>query len=176
MQSIDFIVAATTCSKPRRSRRTARCRAWPADALLVEGHSLRFSPPITSPMQCSATVEILAIVSGAAGFGIIPVWGFGEVHRLETSGHCRGRTPVRLFPDGDASRHRSLRRDQARASRRRSHRQGVAPVYSAYARISGDPAFAGRQGDHQALLRPLFMLSFWLTTIWPKMASLARAA
>ena len=41
-----------------------------------------------------------------------------------------------------------------------AHRQGVAPVYNAYARVSGDPAFAGRQGDYQALLRPLFMLSF----------------
>src|SRR5437868_94345 len=41
-----------------------------------------------------------------------------------------------------------------------AHRQGVAPVYNAYARVTGDPAFAGRQGDHQALLRPLFMLSF----------------
>ena len=37
-----------------------------------------------------------------------------------------------------------------------AHRQGVAPVYNAYARISGDPAFAGRQGNHQALLRKLF--------------------
>jgi hypothetical protein len=36
----------------------------------------------------------------------------------------------------------------------------VAPVYNAYARVGGDPAFAGRQGDYQALLPPLFMLSF----------------
>jgi hypothetical protein len=35
-----------------------------------------------------------------------------------------------------------------------------APVYNAYSRVGGDPAFAGRQGDYQALLRPLFMLSF----------------
>ena len=41
-----------------------------------------------------------------------------------------------------------------------AHRQGVAAVYNAYARVSGDPAFEGRQGDYQALLRPLFMLSF----------------
>jgi hypothetical protein len=41
-----------------------------------------------------------------------------------------------------------------------AHRQDVAPVYNAYARVSGDPAFAGRQGDYRALLRPLFMLSF----------------
>jgi hypothetical protein len=43
---------------------------------------------------------------------------------------------------------------------RAAHRQGIAPVYNAYTRVSGDPAFAGRQGDYQALLRPLFMLSF----------------
>ena len=36
----------------------------------------------------------------------------------------------------------------------------MAPVYNAYTRVSGDPAFAGKQGDYQALLRPLFMLSF----------------
>jgi hypothetical protein len=36
----------------------------------------------------------------------------------------------------------------------------VAPVYNAYARVGSDPSFAGRQGDYQALLRPLFMLSF----------------
>jgi hypothetical protein len=41
-----------------------------------------------------------------------------------------------------------------------AHRQGVAPVYNVYARVSGDAAFEGKQGDYQALLRPLFMLSF----------------
>jgi len=35
-----------------------------------------------------------------------------------------------------------------------AHRQGVAP------RVTDDPAYQGRQGDYQALLRPLFMLSF----------------
>ena len=33
-------------------------------------------------------------------------------------------------------------------------------MYNAYARVGDDPAYAGRQGDDQALLRPLFMLSF----------------
>src|SRR5262249_44557593 len=40
------------------------------------------------------------------------------------------------------------------------HRKQVSPVYNVYSRITGDPAFAGHQGDLQALLRPLFMLSF----------------
>ncbi|TDN21278.1 DUF2855 family protein, partial [Lactobacillus crispatus] len=41
-----------------------------------------------------------------------------------------------------------------------AHRQEVSPVYNTYSRVSGDPAFAGRKGDEQALMRPLFMLSF----------------
>jgi hypothetical protein len=40
------------------------------------------------------------------------------------------------------------------------HRQGVAPVYNAYARVTDNSDFEGRAGDYQALLRPLFMLSF----------------
>ena len=40
------------------------------------------------------------------------------------------------------------------------HRADVAPVYNAYARVTGDPAYEGLNGDYQALLRPLFMLSF----------------
>src|SRR5262249_27595330 len=32
--------------------------------------------------------------------------------------------------------------------------------YNAYARVGQDPAFTGRAGDYQALVRPLFMLSF----------------
>lgn len=36
----------------------------------------------------------------------------------------------------------------------------MSPVYNLYSRVTGDPAFAGHQGDLQALLQPLFMLSF----------------
>ena len=94
------------------------------------------------------------------GFGNIPVWGFGEVIASQHPGIATGETLFGYFPmathlvieAADVSK-RGLRDGAA-------HRQGVAPVYNAYARVSGDPAFAGRQGDYQALLRPLFMLSF----------------
>ncbi len=93
-------------------------------------------------------------------FGNIPVWGFGEVIASKHPGIAAGETLFGYFPmathlvieAADVSK-RGLRDGAA-------HRQGVAPVYNAYARVSGDPAFAGRQGDYQALLRPLFMLSF----------------
>jgi len=92
-------------------------------------------------------------------FGNIPVWGFGEVIASKHPGIFEGERLFGYFPmathlvieAADVSK-RTLR-DAA------AHRQGVAPVYNAYARVSGNPAFAGRQGDYQALLRPLFMLS-----------------
>ena len=94
------------------------------------------------------------------GFGIIPVWGFAEVIASKHPAIAAGERLFGYFPmathlvieAADVSK-RGLR-DAA------AHRQGVAPVYNAYARVSGDPAFAGRTGDYQALLRPLFMLSF----------------
>jgi hypothetical protein len=93
-------------------------------------------------------------------FGNIPVWGFGEVIASRHPDIAAGERLFGYFPmathlvieAADVSK-RGLRDGAA-------HRQGVAPVYNAYARVSGDPAFAGRQGDYQALLRPLFMLSF----------------
>ncbi len=88
------------------------------------------------------------------------MWGFGEVIASRHPGIAIGERLFGYFPmathliieAADVSK-RGLR-DAA------AHRQNVAPVYNAYARVSGDPAFDGRQGDYQALLRPLFMLSF----------------
>jgi hypothetical protein len=96
----------------------------------------------------------------ADGFGNIPVWGFGEVIASQHPGIAVGERLFGYFPmathlmieAADVGK-RGLR-DAA------AHRQNVAPVYNAYARVSGDPAFDRRQGDYQALLRPLFMLSF----------------
>ena len=94
------------------------------------------------------------------GFGNIPVWGFGDVIASRHPNIAEGERLFGYFPmathlvieAADVSK-RGLR-DAA------PHRQVAAPVYNVYARVSGDPAFAGRQGDYQALLRPLFMLSF----------------
>jgi hypothetical protein len=93
-------------------------------------------------------------------FGNIPVWGFGDV---VASKHPDIATGERLFGYFPMATHLVI--EAADVSKRglrdaAAHRQGVAPVYNAYARVSGDAAFGGRQGDHQALLRPLFMLSF----------------
>src|SRR5205085_9527602 len=96
------------------------------------------------------------------GFGNIPVWGYGDVIASKHPGIGKGERLFGYFPmathllieAGDVGKHGL--RDVA------AHRQGVAPVYNAYARVVGDPAFPSHAGDHQALLRPLFMLSFLL--------------
>jgi hypothetical protein len=93
-------------------------------------------------------------------FGNIPVWGFGEVIASKHPDITEGERLFGYFPmathlvieAGDVGK-RGLRDATA-------HRQGVAPVYNAYARVGSDPAFSGRDGDDRALLRPLFMLSF----------------
>ncbi|MCW3709615.1 DUF2855 family protein, partial [Burkholderia cenocepacia] len=89
-----------------------------------------------------------------------PVWGFGEVLASKHPAVAVGETLFGYFPmathlvieAADVSK-RGLRDGAA-------HRQEVSPVYNAYARVSGDPTYAGRQGDFRALLLPLFMLSF----------------
>jgi len=90
----------------------------------------------------------------------VPVWGFGEVVE---SRHESVRRGERLFGYFPMSTHLVI--EPARVSERAlydgaAHRQEVPPVYNAYARVSGDRNYSGKPGDYQALIRPVFMLSF----------------
>ncbi len=74
-----------------------------------------------------------------AGFGNIPVWGLGEVIASKHPGIADGEILFGYFP---MSTHLVI--EAADVSKRglrdaAAHRQGVAPVYNAYARVSGDP-------------------------------------
>jgi hypothetical protein len=94
------------------------------------------------------------------GFGNIPAWGFGEVISSRHTAIVQGE---RLFGYLPMSTHLIV--SPTNVSKRGfsdgvAHRQGVSPVYNQYSRVTNDPAFDGRQGDWQALLRPLFVLSF----------------
>jgi uncharacterized protein DUF2855 len=161
MQSIDFIVARDDLQQDKTIE-TQRPDAdgLPADALLVKVDRFAFTANNITYAVLGDQLKYWQLFPAPQGFGIIPVWGFGEVIASKHPGIAEGERLFGYFPmathlvieASDVTR-RGLR-DAA------IHRQGVAPVYNAYARISGDPAFAGRQGDHQALLRPLFMLSF----------------
>src|SRR5262249_6369962 len=161
MQTAEFIVAKhdlRECKLIETSLPDAD--ALPSDVLLVKVDRFAFTANNITYATVGEELKYWQLFPAPKGFGIIPVWGFGEVI---ASGHPAIAVGERLFgyfpmathlaiEAGDVSK-RGLR-DAA------AHRQGVSPVYNAYSRVSADPAFAGRDGDYQALLRPLFMLSF----------------
>lgn len=132
----------------------------PDDALLVKVTRFALTANNITYAVAGDQLKYWQLFPAPKDFGNIPVWGFGEVIASKHPNVAAGETLFGYFPmathlvieAADVSK-RGLRDGAA-------HRQGVAPVYNAYARVSGDPAFAGRQGDYQALLRPLFMLSF----------------
>jgi Protein of unknown function (DUF2855) len=81
----------------------------------------------------------LAAIPGAERFWQHPVWGFGEVVASQHPTIALGERLFGYFPmathlviEASEVRKRGLR-DAA------AHRQGVAPVYNAYARVSDDP-------------------------------------
>jgi Protein of unknown function (DUF2855) len=161
MQATDFVVARNDLQQCKSiETHLPDADALPADTLLVKVDRFAFTANNISYAVLGDELKYWQLFPAPKDFGNITVWGFGDVIASKHPGVAEGERLFGYFPmathlvieAGEVSK-RGLR-DVA------AHRQGVAPVYNTYARISGDPAFAGRQGDYQALLRPLFMLSF----------------
>ncbi len=161
MQSTDFVVARNDLAQCKVIETQLPDTATLLDeALLVKVTRFAFTANNITYAVMGDQLKYWQLFPAPKDFGNIPVWGFGEVIASKHPAVTAGETLFGYFPmathlvieAADVSK-RGLR-DAA------AHRQGVSPVYNAYARVSGDPAFAGRQGDYQALLRPLFMLSF----------------
>ena len=161
MNSTDFIVARDDLHHCKFIETTIPdATELPDDALLIKVDRFALTANNITYAVLGDELKYWELFPAPEGFGNIPVWGFGEVIASRHQGIAIGERLFGYFPmathlvieAADVGK-RGLR-DAA------AHRQNVAPVYNAYARISGDPAFAGRHGDYQALLRPLFMLSF----------------
>jgi len=132
----------------------------PDEALLVKVDRFAFTANNITYATLGDQLKYWQLFPAPEGFGNIPVWGFGEVI---ASRHPSIGIGERLFGYFPMATHLVI--ETADVSKRglrdaAAHRQGVAPVYNAYARVGGDAAFEGLDGDYQALLRPLFMLSF----------------
>ena len=161
MNSIDFVVARNDLQQCKFIQtQLPDAAALPAEALLIKVDRFAFTANNITYAVLGDQLKYWQLFPAPEGFGNIPVWGFGEVI---ASTHPAIAVGERLFGYFPMATHLVI--EAADVGKRglrdaAAHRQGVAPVYNAYARVSGDPAFAGRQGDHQALLRPLFMLSF----------------
>ena len=161
MTSTDFVVARNDLQHCKTiETQLPDAAALPDDALLVKVTRFALTANNITYAVLGDELKYWQLFPAAKDFGNIPVWGFGEVIASKHPNITVGESLFGYFPmathliieAADVSK-RGLR-DAA------AHRQGVSPVYNAYARVSGDPAFAGKQGDYQALLRPLFMLSF----------------
>jgi hypothetical protein len=159
--STDFIVARDEFARCKFIETSIpSITELPDEALLVKVDRFAFTANNITYAMLGDQLKYWQLFPAPDGFGNIPVWGFGKVIASKHPQISEGELLFGYFPmathlvieAADVGK-RGLRDGAA-------HRQGVAPVYNAYARVSGDPAFAGRQGDHQALLRPLFMLSF----------------
>src|SRR5579864_433945 len=161
MTSTDFVVARNDLQQYKVIETSLPDAATvPDDALLVKVTRFALTANNITYAVLGDQMKYWQLFPAPEGFGNIPVWGFGEVIASKHPDIVVGESLFGYFPmathlviEAADVRKRGLR-DAA------AHRQGVAPVYNAYTRVSGDPAFAGRQGDWQALLRPLFMLSF----------------
>lgn len=161
MKSTDFVVARNNLQQCKLiETHLPDPVTLPDDALLVKVVSFAFTANNITYAVLGDQLKYWQLFPAPDGFGNIPVWGFGEVIASKHQNVAEGERLFGYFPmathlvieAADVTK-RGLRDGAA-------HRQGVAPVYNAYARVTDDPALAGRQGDYQALLRPLFMLSF----------------
>jgi Protein of unknown function (DUF2855) len=161
MNSTSFIVARNDLQQCKFiETQLPDAASLPDEALLIKIDRFAFTANNINYAVLGDQLKYWQLFPAPENFGNIPVWGFGEVVASKHPGISEGERLFGYFPiathlvieAADVSK-RGLR-DAA------AHRQNVAPVYNAYARVSGDPGFAGRQGDYQALLRPLFMLSF----------------
>jgi len=161
MQSTDFIVARDDLQRCKTIiTELPSADALPPEALLMKVDRFAFTANNITYALLGEQLKYWQLFPAPEGFGIIPVWGFGDV---VASRHPAIAAGERLFGYFPMATHLVIEAaDVGKRGLRDAapHRQGVAPVYNAYARVGNDPAFAGQQGDYQALLRPLFMLSF----------------
>jgi hypothetical protein len=99
--------------------------------------------------------------TGEAGWGIIPVWGFGTVTQSLHPGVAVGERLYGYWPMASEATLQPDRLSPAGFSDAAPHRAGLHAVYNSYLRCNADPFYTADSEDAQALLRPLFITS-WL--------------
>jgi hypothetical protein len=161
MQSTDFVVARNDLQRCKLiETQLPDAATLPDEALLVKVTRFALTANNITYAVLGDQLKYWSLFPAPDGFGNVPVWGFGEVIASKHRGVAVGEMLFGYFP---MATHLVI--EAADVNKRglgdgAAHRQGVSPVYNAYRRVSGNPDFEGRQGDYQALLRPLFMLSF----------------
>lgn len=98
--------------------------------------------------------------TGEAGWGQIPVWGFGDVVLSSAEGIAVGERFYGFFPIASHLKVRATRVKPHGFSDAAEHRQTLVPVYNHYQRCSADPAHQPGLEHPLLVVRPLFTTSF----------------
>lgn len=96
-----------------------------------------------------------------AGWGRIPVWGFGTVLESRCTGVAPGERFYGYYPMSSQVMLRPMRISSAGFLEGAEHRAALHAVYNSYSRCETDPFHTAQTEDAEALLRPLFITS-WL--------------
>jgi hypothetical protein len=132
----------------------------PEDGLLVKVDRFAFTANNITYAMMGDQLKYWDLFPAPDGFGIIPVWGFGEVIESRHPDIAKGEILFGYFPMAAHVVIEAVNVKRSGFSDGAEHRKNVSPVYNAYSRVTGDKAFEAQEGNYQALLRPLFMLSF----------------
>src|SRR5580765_4097454 len=95
-----------------------------------------------------------------AGYGVIPVWGFGTVVEGTAEGIAAGDRFYGYYPFASHVAVEPVRVSGDGFTDGAAHRQPMAAVYNNYKRTSADPLYDAETEAEQMLLRPLFTTSF----------------
>lgn len=96
------------------------------------------------------------------GFGRIPVWGFADVVRSRSDAVKEGERVFGYLPMSSYLVVAPTHVKPAGFVDAAPHRAHLAAVYNQYTRVANDPGYVREYEDQQALLRPLFMTSFFI--------------
>jgi hypothetical protein len=99
--------------------------------------------------------------TGEAGWGVVPVWGFGTVLQSLNPGVAVGERLYGYWPMANEAVLQPDRISASGFSDAAPHRASLHAVYNQYLRTTADPFYSAGTEDAQALLRPLFVTS-WL--------------
>jgi hypothetical protein len=99
--------------------------------------------------------------TGEAGWGIVPVWGFGTVTQSLHPGVAVGERLYGYWPMSNEAILQPARLSASGFSDAAPHRAALHAVYNSHLRTNADPFYTPDTEDMHALLRPLFVTS-WL--------------
>ncbi len=95
-----------------------------------------------------------------AGWGRVPVWGFGDIIASKAKGIDVGERFYGYFPMSTHFVAEAVRVSEAGFFDGAKHRSELSPVYNNYLRTSADAGYVAAREAEQSLLRPLFTTSF----------------